>query len=113
MGFSVVLNTRQELHPRVQLADIPHERRVDDPANIIYLCMGSKWDYLSSVCLRFADPYRQTIFNRLQMSAFLVEWQELSQRALLDEHKILLSRIEFLAYRCRDEKGFYLRFIGD
>ncbi len=112
MGISIVLNTEDELRFRVMLIDVPSERVAHDPTNILWRCVGSCWQNPSSRQLRYIDPYGYAIFNRLQMPAFLEEWQAVSKNAL-SEDMGLLNAIESLAKRCRDEDGFYLRFIGD
>jgi hypothetical protein len=59
------------------------------------------------------DPYGDTIFNRIQMRRFLVEWMEVSTKAETAEERQLVSKIEELARRCRDEVHLYIRFVGD
>lgn len=113
MGFTVVLNTRQELHPRVWLRHIPPKRVVTNAANILWIYLSDKWQDPSSPCLRFTNPYSQTVFNRLQMSVFLPEWRAMSQAVSILTHRQMLAQVETLAQQCHDETGFYLRFVGD
>jgi len=113
MGFSIVLNTADELRNRVWVRHIPHERQTGDPYNTLFIYLRNSWRDTDSPCLRFIDPYGQTVFNRLQMPTFIAEWEKISRLAETPEDQELLARVAALARRCRDEEGFYLRFIGD
>jgi hypothetical protein len=64
--------------------------------------------FLSSI-----DLYGDTVFNRPQMTRFLIEWQSLAAKARTDEERELLASIELLARRCQSEAHLYLKFIGD
>jgi hypothetical protein len=63
--------------------------------------------------LQYIDEYGSTIFNRVQMRGFLIEWDRLT-RTLTDpnQHKIALD-IRKLAEKCQAKPQTYLRFIGD
>jgi len=67
----------------------------------------------SYACLRFIDPYGDTIFNRLQIPVFIEELNCLAGTAETKEEKHFLKELLKLAQKCRDEPHFYLRFIGD
>ncbi len=85
--------------------------QVDDPRNLLGGLLPGRDD--SYHCLRFIDPYGNTIFNRLQMERFLEEWQQIKQNARSQEERQLLDDVEKLARRCASEPHFYLRFRGD
>jgi hypothetical protein len=59
------------------------------------------------------DPYGDTVFNGIQMYRFLREWLEVSAKTSTPEERALVSKIEELAHRCRDEVHLYIRFVGD
>jgi hypothetical protein len=59
------------------------------------------------------DPYGDTILNRLQMNRFLSERAGMATKVQTSEERALVSAIETLARRCRDEVHVYLNFIGD
>jgi hypothetical protein len=59
------------------------------------------------------DPYGDTIFNGIQIRRFLLEWQAVSSNAVTTEERELVSKIEELAVRCRDQVHLYIRFVGD
>ena len=64
-------------------------------------------------CLRFVDPYGDTLFNRMHMPTLLRELDRLHQRANTDTEHSHLSEIGRLAERCLSEVHLYLRFCGD
>jgi len=64
-------------------------------------------------CLRFIDPYGDTYFNRIQIDAYLSEWDRLLGKVAEKEIKDLYMRIKALAQRCQQEPHLYLKFVGD
>ena len=66
-----------------------------------------------SICLRFVDPYGDTIFNRLQIPAVLEDLDLVSGRLADPVSQDALKRIGNLALTCQSEPHLYLRFIGD
>jgi hypothetical protein len=63
--------------------------------------------------VQFIDPYGDTVFNRIQMDAFLEDWEKLFEAATAPELREYLLAVKALAERCRDEVHLYLKFIGD
>jgi hypothetical protein len=59
------------------------------------------------------DWYGDTVFNRIQMSRFLSEWESLLENAKSSEERKLLMGVKELAERCRDGVHLYVKFIGD
>jgi hypothetical protein len=70
-------------------------------------------DDRSYQCLRFIDPYGDTVFNRLQMEQFLTEWERLESQLRGQERQEIAAAIRKLALRCRDGVHLYLKFYGD
>lgn len=68
---------------------------------------------LSYQCVRFIDPYGETVFNRLQMEQFLAEWDRLRALATTLDQKRVFQEVRRLAEKCGDEPHLYLRFSGD
>ena len=64
-------------------------------------------------CLRFVDPYGDTVFNRLQMAALLEDLRVLRQNPENDKHENTLEQIERLVQRGQVEPHIYIRFMGD
>jgi hypothetical protein len=83
-----------------------------DPRNLLASLLPPVLDK-SSLMLGHIDPYANTTFNNLQISQFLVEWAGVSSRARTAEKRELVSAIEAMAQRVRDEVHLYLKFIGD
>lgn len=102
MGISVVLET--ESGREVE--------RIDDPTNVLHLLLPTEddtsFEYLSRI-----DWYGDTVFNRLQIDAFLAEWERVRARAQTSEAVTLHARIEELAKRGEQEPHLYLKFYGD
>jgi len=85
---------------------------VDDPRRLLDTLLPQPGDDEYPV-LGSIDPYGDTVFNGLQMRRFLPEWVAVSQKAKSADEQVLVSVIESLAKRCRDEVHVYLKFIGD
>ena len=67
----------------------------------------------NSCCLRFIDPYGNTVFNRLQMGELLAELAGLRQEASDPVQFELVKRIEELATQCQMRVHLYVKFYGD
>ncbi len=72
-----------------------------------------KLDNERNVLLNGIDPYGDTVFNRIQMSRFLSEWQVILANASAGEECELALGVERLAKRCADEVHCHIRFVGD
>ena len=59
------------------------------------------------------DWYGDTVFNRLQIQLFLVEWRKITQRATDSIESELVRKIEEMAQRVAAEPHLYLKFYGD
>ena len=103
MGFNVEL--QDELGGRIDGVDDPRgllDRLLPEPNN--------RDDY---PFLRSLDAYGDTTFNRLQMPRFLKEWASISLKTTTADEQAIVSAVEALARRCRDEVHTYLKFVGD
>ena len=85
---------------------------VTDPKNYLGRLLPQHDDPVHPM-LASIDFYGDTVFNRMQMDGFLTEWAEVSGKGHRAEERELISAIEKLARRCRDEVHLYLKFIGD
>jgi hypothetical protein len=83
-----------------------------DPKNLLANLLPPV-SHKPSLLLGYIDPYGNTIFNNLQMNQFLIGWAEVSSKAQTPEERELVSAIEAMAQRVRDEVHLYLKFIGD
>ena len=64
-------------------------------------------------CLRFIDPYGDTIFNRIQAQQLLIELDALRLRVTQLSQQSALREISEFARRCSDQPHLYIRFQGD
>lgn len=85
---------------------------LDDPHNLVGQLLP---DYGNDAfhCLRFVDPYGDTVFNQLQIPMLLDELHSLSERSLtppVHEHLVALTR---LVQKAAGEVHTYIRFDGD
>ena len=101
MGFCVILENE----------DGQGLERVEDPLNILHQLLPS--EDASFQCLRFIDWYGDTVFNRLQIKAFINEWDRLTESAQTSDQTAILMAITELALRCTEEAHLYRRFCGD
>ena len=65
------------------------------------------------VMLAGVDPFGKTVFNHLQMPAFLSEWERAKDRARDDSQVEAWKRVKEMAEACRQDRDLYLRFIGN
>lgn len=64
-------------------------------------------------CMRFIDPYGDTVFNHLQVPTVLKDIECLKARELTHEERGIVRDLEALCHLCLDEPHIYLKFIGD
>ena len=102
MGLEIVLQT--ESGARID--------SVADPKNYLSKLLPQIGDERQPL-LGGIDPYGDTVFNRIQMGRFLLEWATVSSTAVTTEERELVSKVEDLALRCRDEVHLYIKFVGD
>ncbi len=86
--------------------------QVFDSASVLERVLPS-YDDVSFCCLRFIDPYGDTVFNQLQMELFLSELRRIREAAQSEEQRVFLDRIESLANQCKAGQHLYLKFYGD
>ena len=65
------------------------------------------------VLLGGIDPFGKTVFNHLQMEAFLAEWERAKDRARDEAQKESWTRVKEMAEACRQDRDLYLRFVGN
>lgn len=63
--------------------------------------------------LRGVDPYGKTVFNHLQMEAFLEEWERVRERARDDSQRAAWEKVKEMAEACQQDRDLYLRFVGN
>jgi hypothetical protein len=69
--------------------------------------------YPHTVCLRFIDPYGDTVFNQPQISVLLSEMQTLLASIVDPQVRDDLQTMTNLVAKSRGEVHTYLKFVGD
>lgn len=64
-------------------------------------------------CLRFVDPYGDTVFNQIQIPELLSELRALDGRLTDPELRFALRGLISVVERAVDHVHMYVRFIGD
>lgn len=65
------------------------------------------------VLLSGVDPFGKTVFNHLQMEAFLAEWGRAKERVRDESQMEAWQRVKQMAEACRRDRDLYLRFVGN
>lgn len=67
----------------------------------------------ASACLRFVDPYGDTLFNQAQIEALFDELTWMERERLSPPARQQLEKLLALTERARGEAHTYLKFSGD
>jgi hypothetical protein len=59
------------------------------------------------------DPFGKTVFNHLQMEAFLQEWERAKGRVRDESQLEAWETVKNMAETCRQDRDLYLRFVGN
>jgi hypothetical protein len=71
-------------------------------------------DLGGTICLRFVDPWGDTMFNAAQAAVLGSELRELLRTGdLSEEQRNAVCSMQMLADRCAAEVHTYLTFVGD
>jgi len=65
------------------------------------------------VLLSGVDPFGKTVFNHVQMLAFLEEWERAKERVRDESQMEAWQKIKQMAEACRNDRDLYLRFVGN
>ena len=71
------------------------------------------WEDASFHCLRYIDPWGDTIFNHLQMDELISELQRIRATTSIESERAFIDAIEGMAMRCKEGEHLYLKFLGD
>jgi hypothetical protein len=100
----------------VALVDEKHEKEqvVHDPRQLLTALATGAWQSMEdSVCLRFVDPWGDTVFNQAQVPVLL---SELVRSIAEEEDKEVtahLREVFRLVADAKDKTHTYVKFIGD
>ena len=86
---------------------------IPDPQNTVAKIVDAAADVEESICLRFIDPYGDTVFNRAQMAVLREELDSVPEKALDAEAREHRQKIIELATRAESKVHTYLKFYGD
>lgn len=64
-------------------------------------------------CLKYLDPYGDTVFNRLQMEDLICELSIINKQSDSEKFSTLINSIIKLAEKCKSDVHLYLKFCGD
>ena len=67
----------------------------------------------SFLLLSGVDPFGKTVFNHLQMEAFLSEWERAKDRVRDESQMEAWEKVKQMAETCRHDRDLYLRFVGN
>lgn len=81
-------------------------------SNVIDQCLPGLHDS-TYCCLRFVDPYGNTIFNHFQAQVILEEWERVKSSFINMNALQLWNDVRQLIAFCAEEYHIYLCFIGD
>ena len=70
-------------------------------------------EHAGTCCLRFIDPYGDTIFNQAQIPVLLAELRALSKRVSDPELVAILVEVSQFVERAVDQIHTYVRVVGD
>ncbi|HYS88819.1 MAG TPA: hypothetical protein VEN78_28015 [Bradyrhizobium sp.] len=100
----------------VALVNERHEptEEVYDPRQYLTSLATGQWPRLDgSVCLRFIDPWGDTVFNQAQIPVLLAELERSAASQTNAEIKAHLQKICRLVAKAKDQTHMYIKFTGD
>jgi len=65
------------------------------------------------ILLSGIDPFGRTVFDHLQMEAFLKEWDRAKARVRDESQLEAWEKVKQMAEICRHDRDLYLRFVGN
>lgn len=90
------------------------EHAVYDPHQCLTSLAACQWTHLEgSVCLRFVDPWGDTVFNQAQIPVLLAELENSASLQQDPQIKAHLHLVCHLVAEARDKVHTYIKFIGD
>jgi hypothetical protein len=102
----------------IEVATVTEEhtviREVNDTAGVVAQLASTRWPSLqSSVCLRFVEPWGDTVFNQTQIPKLLAELRAEVAAATEQSAREHLRAIVHLVETAVDQVHTYVKFIGD
>lgn len=100
----------------VAIVDENHEhgQQIDDPHQYLtQLAMDSWLKLEESICLRFIDPWGDTVFNQAQIPVLLAELEQAHAQETNPDIKAHLDRVFHLVSLAKGQVHTYIKFLGD
>lgn len=88
-------------------------QEVFNPRSYLTALALSTWQSLTSICVRFIDPWGDTVFNQAQIPVLLSELDAVRQDTSDEETHAHLEKIIRLIERAVDGTHTYIKFTGD
>lgn len=85
---------------------------LQDPSNLVARLLP-RLDDAQSICLRFVDPYGDTVFNNLQMATLIIELENAIENASDERVAAHGKAILRMLNTCRNTVHTYVKFYGD
>ena len=90
------------------------KQAVHDPQMFLTTLAAKEWWQLNeSVCLRFINPWGDTVFNQAQVPELLSELEHSAATKTDPETKAHLEQVCRLVAAAKGEAHTYVKFIGD
>jgi hypothetical protein len=85
-----------------------------DAKGVIGSLAASRWPRLTgTVCLRFVEPWGDTVFNQTQLPVLLSELRAELAATVNAKHAEHLAGVVHLVEKAQDQTHTYVKFIGD
>lgn len=99
----------------VAWVDETHEKihAIEDPQGCLTLLFTSDLSTLAPTCLRFVDPWGDTIFNQSQIPVLLAELRAVASASTQPELRAHIEQLVGLVQQSTEQMHTYIKFIGD
>lgn len=99
----------------VAWVDETHEkiRVIEDPHGRLTSFFTSDLSTLGPTCLRFVDPWGDTVFNQSQIPVLLAELRAVSAASTQPELCAHIEQLVGLVQQSIEQMHTYIKFIGD
>jgi len=87
-------------------------KRIGDGVDVAWPMLPAETDSRFA-CLRFVDPYGDTVFNGIQAQYLEADLKLLIRESRNQEEVAIIEQLLSLASACQDHPHLYVRFIGD
>lgn len=86
---------------------------LSDGANLFSRALENSENYENTSCLRFIDPYGDTVFNQIQIKELISELSQLYEIRQKVEERNQIDSVIKLAKQAEGNVHTYIKFVGD